>query len=255
MAMTKTVQEPGHSVFTKNLRGFPFCLIDDDSDSSEDTQVTNWWVKGRGRIWSEQPIISIFLCASPSYGFDDLLQDKDQLLKTFETIGISVKLYLDGAKSSLRKALECNADIRWIIAHGEVDGGVKCIDGDVDWSTFLEWMEPTGLLNMLPCYSANAWCEDEIDWLPLRDALSEKASAMILTAGTGIHFPWRYEKTKCHFEIERFAYLIQQSRIDGFRSAFQQTTEALRNNVPEMAPYILDHELAFGSEMWGKVSA
>ena len=252
--MTETIQEPGHSVFTKKSQGFPFCLISEEEKPSKDGQVTNWWAKGSGRSWSKKPVISIFLCASQAYGFHDLLQDKKQLLSAFDAIDISPRLYLDGQKSSLRKALSCEADIRWIIAHGDVHEGVKCIDGDVDWSTFQEWMQPTGLLNMLPCYSANAWCEDDIDWLPLRDALSDKASAMILTAGTGTHFPWRYETTKRHFEIERFAYLIQQSRITGFRSAIERTAQALRNNVPEMAPYILDHELAFGSEMWGKIN-
>ncbi len=259
MAMSiEPIKEPGHGPFTQweQLR-YLMTSFDEHKACETAEEIKSWWCQGGGRRWSKKPTIAVFLCAEDEIAehadFHDLLLDKEEIRHTFEAMGFMCKIYLDGSKDSLNKVLSCKADIRWIFAHGVEHGGVSCQDGFVDWTDVQEWMQPTGLLNMSPCYSANAMCEDEIDWLPLRDALAEKASAMILTRGLGHHFPWRYEGNAKHFVIQNFAYILQQCLAVGFRQAIEQFEEAISRNLPNIASQITDHEIAFGHEDWGLV--
>lgn len=254
-----TIKEPGRGPFTPDAEfvKFLYLSVDEHEACEAAEQIESWWSPGRGRGWSKKPTIAVFLCAEDGIAehadFDDLLLNRDEIRHTFEAMGLTCEIYLDGTKDSLNKVLSCTADIKWIFAHGVEHGGVSCRDGFVNWTNVLEWMQPTGLLHMSPCYSANAWCEDEIDWLPLPDALAEKTSAMILTDGSGHHFPWRYKDGVQHFVIQNFAYIVQQCWAFGFRRAIEQFEEAMGRNLPNLASHITDHSIAFGNEEWGLV--
>lgn len=96
------------------------------------------------------------------------------------------------------------------------------------------------------CFSANAWCFDDEGSFPLIDVIDEKTVGAILTHKESHHFPWTYDDSDTHVEAHRVARLFHLTKEKGFRGAFNQIGEEVKRNWPELAPYILHHEVAIG---------
>ena len=60
------------------------------------------------------------------------------------------------------------------------------------------------------------------------------------------HFPWTYDEEGIHVEAHRTARLFHLMKDKGFRAAFEQMEGEVQRNWPELAPYILHHEVAIG---------
>jgi hypothetical protein len=201
--------------------------------------------------------MAVFVCTATVGGyaeqenFADLMQNPGEIASQFSQLGYECTVYSDSKISSLKKALNSGAELVWIIAHGEDGVGVRCEDGIMSWTNFEENLKPCGLLIASPCFTANAWCEDDEGRFPLRDGLRQKVNAALLTHGSGHHFCIRDMKTKGHFEIHRYARLVKLCKEYGFQQAVHMMRQELNKNFGSIASHVIDHEIAIGHPQWG----
>lgn len=178
--------------------------------------------------------------------FADMVAKEEELHRLFGETGAVLELAQDDSEASLIRTLQSGAGLVYIVAHGTEDSGIECSDGVLSWTEFEETLRPCGLLVLTSCFSANAWCFDEEGGFPLIDVIDEKTVGAILTHKESHHFPWTYDDSDTHVEAHRVARLFHLAKEKGFRGAFNQIGEEVKRNWPELAPYILHHEVAIG---------
>jgi len=76
--------------------------------------------------------------------------------------------------------------------------------------------------------------------------IDEKTQGAVLMHRTSHHFPWTYDDADTHVEAHRVARLFHLAKQKGFRVAFEQVQGEVQRNWPDLAPYILHHEVAIG---------
>ena len=201
--------------------------------------------------------MSVFVCTAPVKGyttkesFADLVENPDEIVLQFSQLGYECTVSRDSKLSSLKSTLNSGAELIWILAHGEKEVGVRCEDGIMSWTDFEANLNPCGLLIAAPCFTANAWCEDEEGEFPLQDGIRGKVDAALLTHGSGHHFRSRDLKTDGHFEIHRYARLVKLCQEFGFKQAVQTMRKELTMNMGSIASHVTDHEIAIGHAQWG----
>ena len=181
-----------------------------------------------------------------SASFGDLVDNEADVHRLFTESGTTLTLAPDDTKASLINTLRSGAGLVYIVAHGTEDGGIECSDGLLSWTEFEELLVPCGLLVLASCFSADAWCFDEEGGFPLIDVIDEKTQGAVLMHGASHHFPWTYDEEGIHVEAHRTARLFHLMKDKGFRAAFEQMEGEVQRNWPELAPYILHHEVAIG---------
>ena len=201
--------------------------------------------------------MAVFVCTATVEGyteqenFADLMQNPDEIASQFSQLGYDCTVFSDSKIHSLKKTLNSGAELVWIIAHGEDGVGVRCEDGIMSWTDFESNLKPCGLLIASPCFTANAWCEDDEGEFPLRDGLRQKVNAALLTHGSGHHFCIRDLNTDGHFEIHRYARLVKLCKEFGFKQAVQIMRRELNKYFGTIASHVIDHEIAIGHPQWG----
>lgn len=253
------IREPGFGSFkaAHNL-GALFYMLDCCHESCDCDDVESMFFKGHGRKVNQKPHAEIFLCTALIDGYTeqdrflDLLERPNEFEETFASLGMTVNVHASGTLAELRKSLDTSADFRWIFAHGEEFAGIRCADGDLEWQELIDTMSSTGLLYISSCYSANAYCEDEEDYYPFIDGITDVASAVVASVERAHHLPWRYAESDTHFEIQRVAFLLKSCFEVGFKKAVLRTQRLIRERYDKtISSTIIDHEVCRGHSKWG----
>jgi hypothetical protein len=227
------------------------------SDTHDDCSniILDRFFKGRGRKISKKPTMAMFVCPNQIEGhpgnFNDLIEQPEEIEQTFQGIGINCNVFTDGTIESLVKVVTSGADIIMIVSHGGRWDGIYCNNDTLTWTAFEELLIPCGLLIMLPCYSADAGCEDEDGIFNLTDVILEKVDAALITYGSAHHMCYRYNESNAHFEIHRYARFVDQCLKIGFKKAVLKMRNELNKNLGICAPHIIEHEMAIGCAKWG----
>jgi hypothetical protein len=188
--------------------------------------------------------------------FGEFTSNKNELLRTFGSMFAEIVVNEVRTKKELLEAISIPARFRLVALHGEHSKGLCCIDGVLDWNLFGHCLGLTGLLAMLPCFSADAKVNDidgtSISLLdlifPKSTAYANKVNAIVATKGAGFHVDdgFRYADGT-HFEIQRWAYIVKMVPEVGFRQAINLAKEKIEANLdPRFANEILGHEVVRG---------
>ena len=215
--------------------------------------------KGDGNV--ETPDRAMFIiCKETVSGhfntFGEFTSKKNELLRTFGIMFTEVVVKEVKTKQELLEAIVIPARFRLVALHGDKSKGVCCVDGTLQWNLFGHCLGQTGLLALLPCFSADAMLNEfEETSMPLLDlilptstAYPNKVNAVVATKGAGFHIDegFRYADGK-HVEIQRWAYIVMKVNEVGFRQAMNLAKEKTEANFhPRFANEILGHEVVRG---------
>ena len=131
--------------------------------------------KGDGNV--ETPDRAMFIiCKETVSGhfntFGEFTSKKNELLRTFGIMFTEVVVKEVKTKQELLEAIVIPARFRLVALHGDKSKGVCCVDGTLQWNLFGHCLGQTGLLALLPCFSADAMLNEfEETSMPLLDLI------------------------------------------------------------------------------------
>lgn len=252
-----TIHEPG--ALPWDDESYFFDQTEHEMVSEKIPRTKPLFFKGGGNV--ETPDKAVFIICKeivPGYynTFGEFTSNKNELIRTFGNMFAEVVVYEVRTKKELLEAIAVPARFRLVALHGEQSNGLCCIDGVLDWNLFGHCLGQTGLLAMLPCFSADAKVNDFdgtsislLDLiLPRSTAYANKVNAIVATKGAGFHVDegLRYADGT-HFEIQRWAYIVELVQEVGFRQAINLAKEKIETNLdPRFANEILGHEVVRG---------
>jgi len=233
--------------------------IEHEMDSKPIVRVKPYYRTGNGNL--KTPSRAVFIISTEHVPknngtFREFTTVENELEQTFIPLVDEVIPIIANTRKELLSALKIPAQFRLVAYHGDLDSGLCCTDGHVDWTDFGSQLGNTGLLAMLPCNSADAEVEDDEGPFPLMEYLfpsfgfesKNKVNAVIATKGFGFHFDngWRYVNGT-HFEIQRWAYILKHAIKVGFKRAMQDMENHVKSNLePKVVNELLGHEVILG---------
>ena len=252
-----TIHEPG--ALPWDDESYFFDQIEHEMVSEKMPRTKPLFFKGGGNV--ETPNRAVFIiCKEIVPGhyntFGEFTSNKNELVRTFGNMFAEIVVNEVRTKKELLEAIAVPARFRLIALHGEQSDGLCCIDGVLGWNLFGHCLGQTGLLAMLPCFSADAKVNDFdgtsislLDLiLPRSTAYANKVNAIVATKGAGFHVDEGLRYTDgTHFEIQRWAYIVKLVQEVGFRQAINLAKEKIEANLdPRFANEILGHEVVRG---------